>query len=306
MTAITTGPPGSPPRRITAALRAARRRHPVRGPRIVRRGGRRPAGPAFRIDRHRGMDRGRRARRLRRGALQRRPAGRHPPRRRRRAHRQRAFTAAVAVVLATGWLPLTALGVAADARVHRGHRWRSAGRSTSGCAGWRDPRMSRSGVAVGRGYGVDSGTGRTDIRTGKETPHDRCTQLPPRQGLDRLAAAPGDARRRRAQRAGRRRAADLRAGRSPSCRVPRPPSNTPSARCSSSSPPRSCGWHPGPRSAPRAWCWPSATCCSASRPSSWWSPTVWPLTTTGVVLVLGTGVYTLVMAELQYQGVRRI
>ncbi|UXA16935.1 hypothetical protein [Mycobacterium sp. SMC-4] len=33
---------------------------------------------------------------------------------------------------------------------------------------------------------------------------------------------------------------------------------------------------------------------------------VWPLTTMGVVLVLGTGVYTLVMAELQYQGVRRI
>ncbi|KMO67404.1 hypothetical protein [Mycolicibacterium chlorophenolicum] len=33
---------------------------------------------------------------------------------------------------------------------------------------------------------------------------------------------------------------------------------------------------------------------------------VFPLTTTGVVLVLGTGVYTLVMAELQYQGVRRI
>ena len=33
---------------------------------------------------------------------------------------------------------------------------------------------------------------------------------------------------------------------------------------------------------------------------------VWPLTTTGVVLVLGTGVYTLVMAELQYQGVRRL
>ena len=33
---------------------------------------------------------------------------------------------------------------------------------------------------------------------------------------------------------------------------------------------------------------------------------VWPLTTAGVVLVLGTGVYTLVMAELQYQGVRRI
>lgn len=32
---------------------------------------------------------------------------------------------------------------------------------------------------------------------------------------------------------------------------------------------------------------------------------VFPLTTTGVVLVLGTGVYTLVMAELQYQGVRR-
>ncbi|MCH9640875.1 MAG: hypothetical protein K0U70_01760 [Actinomycetia bacterium] len=33
---------------------------------------------------------------------------------------------------------------------------------------------------------------------------------------------------------------------------------------------------------------------------------VWPLTTAGVVLVLGTGAYTLVMAELQYQGVRRI
>lgn len=33
---------------------------------------------------------------------------------------------------------------------------------------------------------------------------------------------------------------------------------------------------------------------------------VWPLTTAGIVLVLGTGVYTLVMAELQYQGVRRI
>lgn len=33
---------------------------------------------------------------------------------------------------------------------------------------------------------------------------------------------------------------------------------------------------------------------------------VWPLTTTGVALILGTGVYTLVMAELQFQGVRRI
>ena len=33
---------------------------------------------------------------------------------------------------------------------------------------------------------------------------------------------------------------------------------------------------------------------------------VFPLTTTGVVLTLGTAVYTLVMAELQYQGVRRI
>jgi hypothetical protein len=33
---------------------------------------------------------------------------------------------------------------------------------------------------------------------------------------------------------------------------------------------------------------------------------VLPLTTTGVVLTLATGVYTLVMAELQYQGVRRI
>ncbi len=32
---------------------------------------------------------------------------------------------------------------------------------------------------------------------------------------------------------------------------------------------------------------------------------VFPLTTTGVVLTLATGVYTLVFAELQYQGVRR-
>lgn len=31
-----------------------------------------------------------------------------------------------------------------------------------------------------------------------------------------------------------------------------------------------------------------------------------PLTTTGVVLTLATGVYTLVFAELQYKGVRRI
>ena len=31
-----------------------------------------------------------------------------------------------------------------------------------------------------------------------------------------------------------------------------------------------------------------------------------PLTTTGVVLTLASGVYTLVFAELQYQGVRRI
>ena len=33
---------------------------------------------------------------------------------------------------------------------------------------------------------------------------------------------------------------------------------------------------------------------------------IMPLTTTGVVLTLATGVYTLVFAELQYQGVRRI
>jgi hypothetical protein len=32
---------------------------------------------------------------------------------------------------------------------------------------------------------------------------------------------------------------------------------------------------------------------------------VFPLTTTGVVLTLAVGVYTLIMAELQYQGVRR-
>lgn len=31
-----------------------------------------------------------------------------------------------------------------------------------------------------------------------------------------------------------------------------------------------------------------------------------PLTTTGIVLTLATGVYTAVFAELQYQGVRRI
>jgi len=33
---------------------------------------------------------------------------------------------------------------------------------------------------------------------------------------------------------------------------------------------------------------------------------VWPLTTTGTVLTLSCGAYTLAMAELQYQGVRRI
>ena len=33
---------------------------------------------------------------------------------------------------------------------------------------------------------------------------------------------------------------------------------------------------------------------------------VFALTTVGVVLTLGTGVYTLIMAELQYQGWRRI
>jgi hypothetical protein len=33
---------------------------------------------------------------------------------------------------------------------------------------------------------------------------------------------------------------------------------------------------------------------------------VMPLTTTGIVLTLGSGVYTLVMAELQYQGLRRM
>jgi hypothetical protein len=31
-----------------------------------------------------------------------------------------------------------------------------------------------------------------------------------------------------------------------------------------------------------------------------------PLTTLGVVLTLSTGVYTLVFAELQYQGARRM
>ena len=33
---------------------------------------------------------------------------------------------------------------------------------------------------------------------------------------------------------------------------------------------------------------------------------VWPLTDVGAALVLGTGVYTLAMATLQYAGVRRI
>ena len=33
---------------------------------------------------------------------------------------------------------------------------------------------------------------------------------------------------------------------------------------------------------------------------------VWPLTTTGVVLTLASGVYTLVMADLQYMGLRRM
>jgi peptidoglycan/LPS O-acetylase OafA/YrhL len=33
---------------------------------------------------------------------------------------------------------------------------------------------------------------------------------------------------------------------------------------------------------------------------------VWPLTTVGVVMVLGSGVFTLVMADLQYVGLRRI
>ena len=33
---------------------------------------------------------------------------------------------------------------------------------------------------------------------------------------------------------------------------------------------------------------------------------VFPLTTTGVVATLGAGVYTLVMADLQYMGVRRM
>jgi hypothetical protein len=33
---------------------------------------------------------------------------------------------------------------------------------------------------------------------------------------------------------------------------------------------------------------------------------IWPLTTMGVVLTLGTGVFTLVMADLQYVGLRRM
>jgi hypothetical protein len=33
---------------------------------------------------------------------------------------------------------------------------------------------------------------------------------------------------------------------------------------------------------------------------------LWPLTTTGIVLTLTSGVFTLVMAELQYNGLRRM
>jgi hypothetical protein len=33
---------------------------------------------------------------------------------------------------------------------------------------------------------------------------------------------------------------------------------------------------------------------------------LWPLTTTGIVLTLASGVYTLVMADLQYLGLRRM
>ncbi len=33
---------------------------------------------------------------------------------------------------------------------------------------------------------------------------------------------------------------------------------------------------------------------------------VWPLTTVGIVLTLGSGVFTLVMADLQYLGLRRL
>jgi hypothetical protein len=33
---------------------------------------------------------------------------------------------------------------------------------------------------------------------------------------------------------------------------------------------------------------------------------VFPLTTTGVVATLGSGVFTLVMADLQYLGLRRL
>ena len=32
----------------------------------------------------------------------------------------------------------------------------------------------------------------------------------------------------------------------------------------------------------------------------------WPLTTTGIVLTLASGVFTLVMADLQYLGLRRM
>ena len=33
---------------------------------------------------------------------------------------------------------------------------------------------------------------------------------------------------------------------------------------------------------------------------------LWPLTTTGIVLTLASGVYTLIMADLQYLGLRRM
>ena len=62
---------------------------------------------------------------------------------------------------------------------------------------------------------------------------------------------------------------------------------------------------PSVRNAPASW-WPSAMCCTRSRAVVFVLADVFPLTTTGVVLTLATGVYTLVFAELQYQGVRRI
>ena len=69
---------------------------------------------------------------------------------------------------------------------------------------------------------------------------------------------------------------------------------------------RSSGSPHGPLCVRPAWSSRSGMWCTPSRSIALVLADVFPLTTIGVVLTLATGVYTLVMAELQYQGVRRI